>query len=127
MKIIEHGNHIMFDDDTPFLMVGFPSAYKLVKAGLPVLGRVSEFEPVCMLFKHQLIDPITSWSAARYEKLIKTTELNHELYVMMPSVHGHSLIADQAVADVCVKFTRIKGLVTKFPNELEAYISNRGS
>lgn len=120
MKIIKHGDYIKTDAGRSFLTVGFPSAYDLVKVGLPVLGRISEFEPTCRLFKYHLIDPLTSWGVNRYELLIETTDLNHELYIMMPSTHGHGLITDIAVAKMCAKYPRIKGLVTKHTEELEA-------
>lgn len=124
MKIIKHGDHILADNGTPFLTVGFPEAYKLVKAGLPVLGRISEFEPVCRIFRHHLIDPLTSWGVNRYGKLIEDTDPNHELYIMMPSTHGHGLVTDKAVAEMCAKYPRVKGLVTKYPEELTAHLDN---
>jgi hypothetical protein len=124
MKIIKHGEHIMAPNGRAFLTVGFPSAYGLVKEGLPVLGRISEFEPTCRLFKYHLVDPLTSWSANRYEALIETTDLNHDLYIMMPSTHGHGLVTDKAVAEMCAKYPRVKGLITKFPEELDDYSSH---
>jgi hypothetical protein len=123
MKIIKYGEHIPSNDGTPFLTVGFPTAYGLVKTGLPVLGRISEFEPVCRLFRYHLVDPLTSWGVNRYEHLIESTDLNHELYIMMPSTHGHALVTDIAVAQMCSKYPRVKGLVTQFPDEVSDALS----
>ncbi len=118
MKIIRLGDEILSEDSVPLISASFPEAYKLVKSGVRVLGRVSEFEPTCRLFHYHLIDPLTSWGVHKYEYLIDITDPNHELYIMMPSTHGHALVTDINVAKMCAKYPQVKGLITRYPDEV---------
>ncbi|TFH25949.1 hypothetical protein E4G67_00085 [Candidatus Bathyarchaeota archaeon] len=141
MRIIKHGHPAIEDisnclylptvrelqqwinnrDISAFINVPFPLAYHARKACLPVYGRISEFEPACLLFDRFLIDPLVSWGTQKYKDLIETTQLNHRLLIMMPSTHGHSLDLDIEVTQLCIGDSRIEGLITKHPGELSGY------
>lgn len=115
---------MMLTSQAPYTIAVFPEAYTQIKSGRKIMGRVSEYEPACMLFQIFLIDPLAKWTPDVYERLINTTELNHELYIMMPSMHGHLLDTDKAVLDVCRKYDRVVGLITKYPEKLQEYLDS---
>ena len=101
--------------------VPFPSAYFATKAGLPVYARLSEFEPVQMLFDKFWLDPLVSWTPKKYLELFGSTSTHHKVVVAAPSLHGHSCATDIRVAqaleraDVC---SQIEGFVTKHPRRV---------
>jgi len=103
--------------------VPFPSAYFARKAGIPVYGRISEFEPIERLFDRFWIDPLTSWNYKRYVDLLKTTDQNHKVIIAAPSLHGHGPEIDIKVAlalmNVLGRFGQVEGIVTKYPQAVE--------
>lgn len=125
MKIIKYGELISSPDGTLLPCIPMPEAYAVIKSGFPVLGRISEFESPNLLFTDFLVDPLASWNVAKYKGLIESTQLNHNLYVVMPSCHGHTLEVDKAVADLCGQYDRVKALITEHPDELEIYLGTQ--
>lgn len=102
--------------------VPMPAAYYAIREDFPVYQRLSEFEPYLNLVNKFWLDPLTSCTAWKYQRLLSSVPKDGKVIICSPDLHGQKYSSQLIEIWNWIKDRledkdeRIEGLVTKTPD-----------
>lgn len=122
VKYLKRIQEVFKDKLLAFIDIPWPSLhFALQDSSLPILGRLSYYEPYNLRYNAFWLDPLRDCEVDSYVDLLNDIHYSKKAIVAMPSLYGKGLDEDLEVYKVLAEKYQVDGVVTKFPKELSCF------